>query len=72
MIELRIICDGCSVTSRVIEFTTPGTRTERGAQSPRAHRIRERLRVWGWLVGQRGGMDYCPACRKDIRRADQA
>jgi hypothetical protein len=70
MIELRIICDDCGRTAPVIGFTRPGKRTERGAQHPKAHSIREKIKADGWRVGQRGGRDWCPDCINKKKRCE--
>ena len=55
MIRLIIKCDGCGAESRMS-----------AKKQPRAHVLRHALQMAGWLVGMRGGRDYCPQCRKAI------
>jgi hypothetical protein len=53
MITNVIGCDKCGI----IGFSSTGKKRFR------IHTMRALLRVNGWLVGVRGGKDYCPICR---------
>ena len=53
-----IMCDGCG------DF---GTESE-GQYSMTIGQMREKLKQEGWRTGWKGGTDYCPTCKKIIKK----
>lgn len=58
MIELRIVCFGCGTPH---SWRTVSMRARTSSMTW----LRSRAKLDGWLVGLRGGRDYCPKCKKE-------
>lgn len=53
-IEVTIIWDGCSIVG------------PEGTSEFKSHKIRRSLSTMGWVVGVRGGRDYCSDCSSKL------
>jgi hypothetical protein len=54
MIRHMIVCNDCGAIGH----------TSEGLERNRLHQMRKALRAAGWWCGLRGGIDYCPVCKK--------
>jgi len=54
MIRHMVVCDDCGVIGD----------GDYGKDRKRLHQIRKSLRDLGWWCALRGGIDYCPVCKK--------